>query len=144
MIKSEHDILWCCIQKLLYTPYKWGGKNALQGLDCSQLIIELLSSIGIAPDIDMNSQMLMEYYSNNGQIVDIPKFGSLLFFGSDENSIKHVAFAVSHKYMFEAYGSRDVEDMLDAVNQSAYARFNPINRRSDLVRIVHPKGISSV
>jgi hypothetical protein len=38
-------------ERMLYTPYIWGGDDPMAGFDCSGMMIELLKSVGKLPSV---------------------------------------------------------------------------------------------
>ncbi len=149
---DKTEILKMVINKLLYLPYKWGGENPIPfigedvstddpGYDCSGYVQELLKSVGLDPLHDQTSQALHDHFSieSIGEKNKI-KFGTLLFFGRTPDRIRHVAMAVSGKFMTEAAGGgRTTRTLCDAVQQKAFIRIRAISRRTDLVGVYYPR-----
>lgn len=136
---TKQQIVYDYALKLLLTPYTYGGANPLQGLDCSQLVIEIASAIGFPPPIDMNAQSLYEYYLFHGEISD-PVFGALSFYGKSLKEITHIGFCLSDSLMIEAGGGdRTTISPAVAERQGAFVKIRPIRRRSDLLICVLPR-----
>lgn len=134
------EMVWGYIQSVLLTPYKWGGNNPLEGLDCSGLDIELAKCQGIPIPHDMNAQNLyVHYLKEGGHIIPNPMFGARAFFGKDKYTISHVAFCLNRTHMVEAgSGTSEVETLEEAKQRGAFVRIRPINSRKDRVALVLP------
>ena len=129
-------------------PYKWGGRNPLEGMDCSQLAQELLVPHGLwRPSQDTTAAGLLEHFLRNGgehrsftmPALRRPQCGTLCFYGS-LTKITHVGVALTDSVMIEAGGSgENCKTLQHAIDHSAYARLRPILYRDDLKVLVHPE-----
>ncbi len=121
------------------TPYMWGGNNPIEGFDCSGYVQEVLASIGIDPPGDQTAQQLYNYFIAK-EYPTILNAGSILFFGKDDRTIKHVAIAVNRKQMISASGGgRHIRNYDDARRAGAFVKIRLIKTRSDLVTYFYPK-----
>jgi len=117
-------------------PYRWGGDDPVNGVDCSGLCIELLQSVGVFPHGQDTTaaglkSLFDSYKKSEGS------FGALVFFGS--SGVTHVGFCLNDKLMVEAGGGGSrTKTREDAAVQNAYVRIRPIRTRSDLVGFVMP------
>lgn len=120
-------------------PYIWGGSHPALGFDCSGFMQEILASVGIDPKGDQTAQGLYDYFLYEGDKASGPFAGTLLFFGKNTESIKHVAMAVSESQMIEA-GGGDQKNLTidDAIKYGGHVRLRPISNRKDLVAILKP------
>lgn len=121
------------------TPYKWGGSNPIEGMDCSGFVQELLMSAGVDPKGDQTAQGLFDYFSKTG---DWNKYlaGSLAFFGESVTKITHVGFCLDEYRMIEAGGGDHLTlTPLDAAKKNAFIRVRLINSRKDLVAVIRPR-----
>jgi len=129
-------------KSFLGVPYKFGGRNRLEGLDCSQFVIELLISRGILPHgYDNTAQGIFYDLLNNSSLSAISKaqLGALAFYGINSDSLIHVAFCIDDKTMIEAGGgTRQTLKLVDAVDRSACIRERPIRYRKDFYCCLMP------
>lgn len=122
-------------------PYKWGGSNPLEGMDCSQLVQVILRFAGEDPPGDQTAQDLFNYYSDGvkGRF-NVFGPGSLAFFGEDARHVIHVGFCVDENRMIEAGGGgSNVVDLKTAIAKSAYVRGSLIRARTDFVTVIRPR-----
>ncbi len=120
-------------------PYIYGGKNALQGLDCSGLVCELLHALGAIPfGFDANALGIHSHFaplSKDGEITT----GSLAFYGPDLKSIDHVAMFLDTHLIIEAgHGTPQTLTKEIATQRGAMVRVRPYNYRKDLVCVLRP------
>jgi cell wall-associated NlpC family hydrolase len=120
-------------------PYIWGGDNALQGFDCSGLVIELLKAIGAAPPSDTTAQGIYNHFKTNCTIGS-QNFGALCFYGKSLSEITHIGFLLSENLMIEAGGGGSkITTIGEALRADAVVRVRPVNFRRDLVCVIRPK-----
>ena len=123
----------------LHKPYIWGGDDPISGLDCSGLIQELLSPLGLDPKGDQTADAIyrlfnLNYPAGEGEV----ETGALVFYGS-ESFISHVGMIFEGNVMLEAGGGGSkVLTTQDAIKQNAYIRLRLYTRRLDLVKIISP------
>lgn len=130
---TEEQITFAYIQSLLGVPYKFGGRNRLEGMDCSQGFIELKIVQGKLPNgFDDTAQGLFKRYGPF--MTGVPKFGDAAFYGINEKNITHVAFCLNKSLMFE-FGGGDAKTLTleDAIKRGACGRFRPIKYRKDFL-----------
>lgn len=129
-----------CLQ-FLKIPYMWGGDDPIKGFDCSGLVQELLSMIGLDPIGDQTAQGLFDYFKENSK--EGPRdTGTLCFYGASLQKITHVALMLDTVTIIEAGGGGSKTTTPEAAAaQNAYVRLRPFNHRKDLVALVNPKGI---
>lgn len=125
---------------LLGTPYKWGGNNPMQGLDCSGFVQWLLESVGSDPKGDQTAQTLYDTILVQGGIaIQAPKSGALCFYGPTKTTITHVAFMVSDHQIIEAGGGdHTCINIEESAKKGACVRLRPFGHRKDLVAVVLP------
>ena len=118
-------------------PYIWGGDDPILGFDCSGLIQEILSSVGMDPPGDQTANALYMYFMGESHTTQA-KAGSLVFYGKVPK-VTHVGFMIDKWRMIEAGGGgSSTKTTEDAAAQNAYIRIRPIQRRTDLIGIIHP------
>lgn len=127
------------VQRFLFTPYVFGGNNALTGIDCSGLVCELMKSCGELPAGDYSAQGLYDYFSSGRGEWNRPSLGALVFFGKSVTEITHVAMCLDQYSMVEAGGGgRDCLTKEDAAKRGAMVRIRLIDSRSDKVALIKP------
>ena len=127
-------------ERFIGTHYRWGGQNPIAGFDCSGLVVECLRAFDFVPsDYDDTAQGIYDLMVKRGAPV-IESRGSLVFFGKDLTSIKHVGIVVGHDLMIEAGGGGPLtKTKEDAQLQGAFVRYRPINMRTDNSWAIKPK-----
>lgn len=121
-------------------PYKWGGDDTIEGMDCSGFIQEVLASVGLDPSGDQTADGLYRYFRHpDKSIKGSPVSGALVFYGSS-TSISHVAMCLDSRRIIEAAGggSRTLTES-DAARDNAYVRVRPVNHRKDLIAVHLPR-----
>ena len=134
------DLLIQYAMSFVGLPYKWGGDDTIEGMDCSGFVQELLASVGFDPPGDQTADALYRYFkvpdrSHKGS----PIKGALAFYGSSTR-ITHVAMCIDSYRVIEAAGggSRTLTTS-DAARDNAYVRVRPYDYRKDLVAVYFPK-----
>lgn len=90
MTETPKDIALWVAEKLWGTPYKWGGDDPMEGVDCSGFVLECLWSADILPDgVDMTADQLKAKFLPNRRET-IPERGDLLFWFTGSGRAKHV------------------------------------------------------
>jgi len=118
-------------------PYIWGGDD-FAGLDCSGLVVELMSSVGLLKG-DMTAQGLYDYFLIAGKRVKPQNadLGCLAFYG--KSKMTHVAFCVNKYQIIEAGGGgSDTNTSLEARRDNAWIRVRLLRHRRDLRAVLKP------
>ena len=114
-------------ESLLNTPYRWGGDDPLDGVDCSGFVLEGLKSVGLVPrEFDTTAAGLFAKYPK----VTAYTRGNLVFFGSPTVTHVEVVWAVYPDRILtlgaSGGGSRTV-DRTQAVVANAYVKVRRIS-----------------
>jgi len=118
--------------------YQWGGETPMGGFDCSGLVQEILSSVGVDPKGDQNAQSLYGHFLMHGRKSEAGP-GALVFFGQSHRAISHVAFMIDTHRMVEAGGGGpNTIDQFKAIAHRAFVRIRPYIHRSDIIDILMP------
>jgi cell wall-associated NlpC family hydrolase len=115
-------------------PYKYGGRNRLEGLDCSQFVTELLIREGLVPHgTDLSAQAIFDFLTKNSEPATIqPQLGAIAFYGKTSDQIVHVAFCITDRVMLEAGGGDHTTLTLqNAIDRSACIRERQVRYRKD-------------
>jgi len=92
-VKNEKDmgaIAARTAERFVGIPYRWGGENVVDGLDCSGFVRAVYNLCGIS--IPRTSR---DQYKAGGPVTkDNLQDGDLVFFGSSEEQINHVGIYV--------------------------------------------------
>lgn len=132
-------ILESYAMSFLGVPYLYGGRNRLEGLDCSQLVIEILTAGGLFHHTyDTNAQGLLASTQAAGKR-GVSGLGAIAFYGRDEAHVSHVAWCLSDDLMIEAGGGdATTVTMSEAIRRGACVRIRPIKYRKDFLCVVMP------
>jgi cell wall-associated NlpC family hydrolase len=130
-------VLYDYAMRMVGLPYRWGGNDLVDGLDCSGLCVELLQSVGILPkDFDSSAAGLWSFPAFSK--ADTARFGSLAYFGL-LTSVTHIGFCLNETLMLEAGGGGSKTTSREAAaEQNAYVKIRPIKSRKDFVGFNRP------
>lgn len=130
---TDQEVIQKLAFSLLGVPYKFGGRNRIEGFDCSQSVIELKIAEGKLPHgYDSTAQGLFNKFGplKNGA----PEFGDLAFFGINKTNITHVGFVLTKSFMFEmGGGDSKTVTLKDAIEKGACGRIRPMKYRKDFL-----------
>jgi len=120
-------------------PYKYGGNNPIEGLDCSGLVCEILKSCGVLPfDADFSAQALFDHLEKNGS-PNRQDLGSVAFYGKSVTTIVHTAFCLDRWRMVEAGGGDHLTlTRGDAAVRNAFVKVRKIEYRKDFLYCLKP------
>ena len=93
IIECKRDQIILNAEKLLGSPYLWGGKTPF-GYDCSGFVQSLLNSVGIKIKRD-TSQQIVDSRMMKIDFKDIEK-GDLVFFNIEGDNVDHVGIWYGH------------------------------------------------
>lgn len=116
--------------------YSWGGSTPMGGFDCSGLMVEILTAVGILPrNSDFSAAALYDRFKKNPSN---PVPGALVFWGS--NPINHVEmiYKLSPEPLTigASGGGSSTRSRDDAIIQGAFIKMRPI--RPNFSFIVDP------
>ena len=122
------DLLIQYAMQFVGVPYKWNGKNPMDGFDCSGLIQELLTSMGIYFMGPQSAQMLYKAIASSASTrqLSLAQAGALIFYGGGPDQIHHVAMMIDNYRMIEAGGGGpNVIDKTTASQSNAFVKIRP-------------------
>lgn len=142
---TRERLFYDYVMSFLHVPYRWGGSNPNVGLDCSGLVVEILTAFDVLPhNYDTTALGLWRRFGNHVAAPDVV-FGDLVFFGPTERTISHVGLCLSNCEMLEAGGGNatTIETQI-AHRQNARVRIRPIDNRRDIIGFKRPEYSFSV
>jgi cell wall-associated NlpC family hydrolase len=134
-------VLWALAVSYLGKPYKWGGDDPIEGVDCSGLVQEFLERIG-AKDYpgDYTGQQMFTHYRSRSE--PQRQLGSIIFYGKSVDQITHVGMFLTENYIIHAGGGGSkTKTLKDAADQNAFVKIRPFDYRKDIVAILRPNSI---
>jgi cell wall-associated NlpC family hydrolase len=79
-------------ERFVGIPYRWGGNNVVEGLDCSGFVRAVYNLCGVNIPRTAREQFQVGDAVARDELMD----GDLVFFGSASNQISHVGIYVGH------------------------------------------------
>jgi cell wall-associated NlpC family hydrolase len=127
--KELRDILIEISKSFLNIPYKYNGKSPINGLDCSQVVVEGLMQIGYIPwNFDYSAQGLWEKFSVKYPVSKEPPGPGALAFWFKDGSAVHVAICTSRIMTIQASGGNSKTDTLSEADEaSAYVKYKRVD-----------------
>lgn len=121
------------------TPYRWGGDDPIEGVDCSGLCIEILKSVDRLPRKgDWTAHGLWERFKSKR--TQNPVEGCLVFWwNSAGDRIVHVEYCLDDTHSVGASGGGSATlDEQDAASQNAFVKVRPFRTRSRIAGFADP------
>jgi cell wall-associated NlpC family hydrolase len=104
-------------ERFVGIPYRWGGDNVVEGMDCSGFVRAVFNLCGVS--IPRTSR---EQYTAGDQVNrDDLRDGDLVFFGSSEDKINHVGIFVGNGKFVHA-PRRGEEIRISSVNEDYFEK----------------------
>lgn len=113
------------MSKFSGTTYRWGGDNAIEGFDCSGLVMEYLKVLGTMSEAeDRSAAGIYNKLITLGYLPIIkPKTGCLVFYHNDNRSVRHVGIYMGLGYVFSASsGDSSTVSSAVAASQGAFVK----------------------
>ena len=122
--------------------YIWGGDGTGKthgGFDCSGLVLEGLTALGLYSGPDTTAQGLYNFLTKQANWregnIDHANDSDILFFGKSTEKITHVAVSLGDGLMLEAGGGSSKSTTF--ANSTGFVRVRPI--RKDVVACIYIK-----
>lgn len=133
------EVLRTYAAAMIGIPYKFGGKNPIEGLDCSGLVQLLLRSAGVLKGSFLSAAAMRDVLIASGAQPCSPCFGAVAFFADARGHIDHVGFCLNEHFMVEARGGAETTlTREDAAAKGAFVEPRLISHRDKLVAALMP------
>jgi hypothetical protein len=104
-------------ERFVGIPYRWGGNNVVEGMDCSGFVRAVYNLCGLSIPRTSSDQFKAGDLVTKDELLD----GDLVFFGSSANSISHVGIYVGGGKFVHA-PRRGEEIRVTAVDESYFEK----------------------
>jgi cell wall-associated NlpC family hydrolase len=104
-------------ERFVGIPYRWGGDNVVEGMDCSGFVRAVYNLCGLSIPRTSRDQ----FKAGDQVMKDDLKDGDLVFFGSSPDNINHVGIYVGEGKFVHA-PRRGEEIQVTAVNESYFEK----------------------
>jgi len=120
-------------------PYKYGGDDAIEGFDCSGLMMEVLQGVGYYPHkADKTAHGLYLEFKDKKPPNQILYAGCLVFWFK-EGRARHVAMAIDDYHIVGAAGGGEETTTPElAAKHDAWIYMRPVGYRGDNYKICDP------
>lgn len=118
--RSERDMGFIAArtaERFVGIPYRWGGDNVVEGMDCSGFVRAVYNLCGVSIPRTSREQFKAGDSVSRGTLLD----GDLVFFGSAEDKINHVGIYVG-KGKFVHAPRRGEEIRITSIDDSYFDR----------------------
>jgi cell wall-associated NlpC family hydrolase len=104
-------------ERFVGIPYRWGGENVVDGMDCSGFVRAVYNLCGLSIPRTSREQ----YKAGDPVIKEELRDGDLVFFGSSEDTINHVGIYVGNSRFVHA-PKRGEEIRATAIDESYFEK----------------------
>ena len=104
-------------ERFVGIPYRWGGENVVEGMDCSGFVRAVYNLCGLSIPRTSHDQFKAGESVSKEELQD----GDLVFFGSSEDSINHVGIYVGNGRFVHA-PRRGEEIRVTSVDESYFEK----------------------
>jgi len=104
-------------ERFVGIPYRWGGENVVDGMDCSGFVRAVYNLCGLSIPRTSRDQ----YKAGEAVVKDELRDGDLVFFGSSEDAINHVGIYVGGNKFVHA-PKRGEEIRATSIEESYFER----------------------
>jgi len=111
-------------------PYRWGGDDAMEGFDCSGLVVECLKSVGmLSGKQDLNANDLFKRYE--ARFTANPGPGCLVVYFRNGRAYHIGIYWRNGLYITADGGGSKTLTLEDAIKQNAFIKIRPVDSRPD-------------
>lgn len=133
MIKfSKYDQATCFVEyakMFIGQPYLWGGDDAIDGFDCSGLVVEALKAVGLMTKGDATANALFNKYEDC--MVEEPQLGSLVCYAHNGRIVHIGIYWTADLYITADGGGSQIRTLEDAARHNAFVKVRPVWSRRD-------------
>jgi cell wall-associated NlpC family hydrolase len=104
-------------ERFVGIPYRWGGDNVVEGMDCSGFVRAVYNLCGVSIPRTSREQYTAGDHVSRDDLRD----GDLVFFGSSEDKINHVGIFVGNGKFVHA-PRRGEEIKISSVNDDYFEK----------------------
>lgn len=132
---SLRDAALSVWESFLNVPYRWGGDDPLDGVDCSGLVLEGLKAVGLVPrELDVSADdLLQKTFAAVTRVTDERQLraGMLVFWAKPGQPMHHVeivwaAFSDRTLTIGASGGGSKTVDRAAAVQMNAYVKIRRV------------------
>jgi hypothetical protein len=119
--------------------YSYGGDDAIEGWDCSGMVIEVLQSIGILPHKYDNTAHGLYLKFKDISIPTEEGYAGCLAFWFKNGRARHVMMMCDEAHVIGACGGGgNTKTTKDAIRDNAFVKMRPITYAGDGYKICDP------
>lgn len=136
-MKNE-KVFYDLIMSYLHKEYVWHGDNPNTGIDCSNLVVDILKTVGIYNYSGGASSQYLFNMLYQGEFDEL-KLGSICFYGRSVDQIHHCGIMLNEDLIMESGGGTSKTSSIEKAREhNARVRIRKYDYRTDLISVVNP------